>query len=556
MRKKQKIILLIFLILLSFFQVLPVIRNGLKYSYGVGFWGSNGHDAVWHLSLINNIKNPISIEMPIFSGEKLHNYHPFFDILISTLSRITHISSSIWLFQIVPIITSFFTVSLSFIIGRKLTNKFSGGIYLAFLNTFANSLGWIISLIKDGHLAGESTFWAMQSISNQLNPPYALSILFILIILYIIIQKEKLSLKNSILLIILLSLLPITKAYGGVVMLFFFGIYSLYALKKRYFIPLIILIISATVGFSVYSIFNTSTGGLFIFKPLWFTNTLFEATDRLYIGRITNLRYALESTGQIGPKLLLIYIFGIIVFIVGNFSWRLLGFLSLRKIINNFYLQLFITIIFTIILPLLFIQKGTSWNTIQFLYYGLFFSNFLLAQYLVNIEKIKLGKTIIAIILITSFISNFDSIKTFLSNPAHAYISNNELDGLNHLKSLPQGNVLTFPYNKYLKTNKSTPIPLYMYETTGYVSAYSQKPTFMEDEMNLDITGYNWQNRLSDETKFFTTDDKYFARGFLLNNNIGYIYLVDNQNFKLSPFDLQIDKIYENSQIRVYKVRK
>ena len=74
--------------------------------------------------------------------------------------------------------------------------------------------------------------------------------------------------------------------------------------------------------------------------------------------------------------------------------------------------------------------------------------------------------------------------------------------------------------------------------------------------MNLDITGFDWQTRRKEIEKFFTTTDKYFARGFLLNNNIDFIYLVNDQEFKLSDNDLQIDKIFDNSQVRIYKVRK
>ncbi|MFA5750177.1 MAG: hypothetical protein WC895_03065, partial [Candidatus Shapirobacteria bacterium] len=98
---------------------------------------------------------------------------------------------------------------------------------------------------------------------------------------------------------------------------------------------------------------------------------------------------------------------------------------------------------------------------------------------------------------------------------------------------------------------------LYAYETTSYVSAFSQKPTFLEDEMNLDITGFDWQSRKIESDKFFTSQDKFFTRGFLINNQISYIYLVNNnQSFKIDSNDIQVDIIFNNSQIKIYKVRK
>jgi len=74
--------------------------------------------------------------------------------------------------------------------------------------------------------------------------------------------------------------------------------------------------------------------------------------------------------------------------------------------------------------------------------------------------------------------------------------------------------------------------------------------------MNLDITGFDWKQRRLESEKFFTTQDEFFARGFLINNNISYIYLINDQNFSLTTFNLQVDEIFNNSQVRIYKVRR
>ncbi len=136
MSKKQKIIFSLVFLICFLFQILTVFRSGLNYDYGIGFWGPNGHDAVWHLSLINHIANPFKIKLPIYSGELLNNYHPFYDILIALFSKITFINSSIWYFQIFPILSTIILLVTSYKIGYKITNKFSGGLILIFLNSF------------------------------------------------------------------------------------------------------------------------------------------------------------------------------------------------------------------------------------------------------------------------------------------------------------------------------------------------------------------------------------------------------------------------------------
>ena len=74
--------------------------------------------------------------------------------------------------------------------------------------------------------------------------------------------------------------------------------------------------------------------------------------------------------------------------------------------------------------------------------------------------------------------------------------------------------------------------------------------------MNLNITGQNWQERLDQTQKFFNQTDIFRARGFLLNNKIDYIYLVNQQKLNLTENQLQLDQIFNNDFVHIYKVRK
>lgn len=552
MSKKQKIIFILVFLICFFIQIIPTIRSGLRYDYGLGFWGSNGHDAIWHLSLINHIKNPLKIKLPIFSGTYLKNYHPFFDILVAFLSKISHLSSINWYFQIFPVLSTLLLLITSYLLGKKLTNKFYGGLLLMFFNSFANSFGWIISLIKSGQIGGESFFWSMQSVSNQLNPPFLLSLVFInLLLLLILNTKNKYSILKYIATTLILVLTPITKAYGGVAVYLIFGFYSLSCIKKNKK-PLILLLISLPLAYLTFSLYNQTSGSLFIFKPFWFTNTLIEAPDRLFIPKLVSMRYSLEASGLVGPRLIAIYCFSTFIFYLGNFSWRLLGIFSINKFKNIVKTPLLLTVIITGLIPLLFIQKGTSWNTIQFIYYSLFLSNIFLVLFLVQ----KSSKLLISLIVFLTLIPSIEVFNTYLSNPAPANLPVYEIDALNQLSKQPNGIVLTYPYDKFKKEKLSSPIPLYAYETTAYVSAFSDKTVFLEDEMNLDITGFDWKNRRLESEKFFNTNDEFFARGFLINNQIEYIYLVNDQKLPLNESKLQINLIFDNGQVRIYQVQR
>jgi len=60
-------------------QSLTVVKSGLLYSYGMGFWGPNGHDGVWHLALINELTRHFPPQNPVFAHFSLSNYHWLFD---------------------------------------------------------------------------------------------------------------------------------------------------------------------------------------------------------------------------------------------------------------------------------------------------------------------------------------------------------------------------------------------------------------------------------------------------------------------------------------------
>src|SRR3989344_9313976 len=68
-----------------------MVKSGLIYDYGMGFWGPNGHDGIWHIALIKSLVRG-SWEMPVFAGEALRNYHVGYDLLLALISRMTRLN--------------------------------------------------------------------------------------------------------------------------------------------------------------------------------------------------------------------------------------------------------------------------------------------------------------------------------------------------------------------------------------------------------------------------------------------------------------------------------
>jgi len=545
----------------------PMIKSGIIEGWGMGFWGPNGHDGVWHLSLMDKWQSMPPIN-PVFSGTRLFGYHWGFDLLAGMTASIFNWPIFDVYFRFFPILIGLLIGLLSLKLAKKITDSYQVGVLFLLLNFFCGSFGWLFTLIKDGSIGGESLFWSMQSISTLINPPFALSLVGLLfgLICWLDLKKQDRWTK-AVVIGFVFGILGLIKIYAGllsVAALLGFYLIKRFVLKDKDSKQdlLVFLSAGATLFLSLVVMGVEKSPGSLVFSPFWFTHSLIESIDKLYWPRLATLRINLANTwlSYKLPVLIGIEAFLIVLFLIGNLGVRIFGLFTLGKKmilrqLNKFDLFALPLLVFAFLTPMFFVQKGTAWNTIQFFYYFLFIANFYLAVFLFDLfsYKKKLVSLFAVGIMILALPTTISTLKGYFGSPPPAAIPRHELEALAFLKSLDSGIVLAFPYDKFAK-KPATPIPLYLYETTAYVSAFSKKTSFLADEMNLSITGFDYQDRKLDSEKFFITNDKFWARGFLINNKIGYIYLVDNQQFRLQEVDLGLKMIFNNGQVKIYKV--
>jgi len=558
--KINKSLNIILITLFCLIFLLATALSGLKYSFGYGFWNAHGHDAIWHLAVGNQTLKSFPPNNPIFSGYKLTGYHWGYDLILQFVHLITKISTINLYFQILPIIITVFLAVFSL----KLKKTRLSGLLFVFLNFFAGSFGYLVTLFKQGKIGGESIFWSMQSISTLINPPYALSLIIILSAIYFWQKNQyKLSLVKSIFLGIFLGLTTIIKIYGAIVVGLAFSTLFVYQKIKHpkqsvsTFWICVSMAITSILLLSLIGLNNTSL----IFKPFWFINSLVDSYDKLYLPKISTFRFNISQT-TISIKwliLVLIQFIFLIVFLLGNLGTRIFSLLTIKhkikyKKISSLDMFFLFASIISITIPIFFIQSGTAWNSIQFFYYFLIIANYYFADYL---EKLLNNKKylIFTLIIILTIPTTVSTIRSFIGFPPPSALPTSEIKALEFLKEQPDGIVLTYPFNSY-QTKPKTPIPLSIYETTAYVSAFSQKISFLEDYVNLNIIGLDWQSRLDQVNQFFTKNNQYQQTGFLLNNNIGYIYL-NHLDQTINPqINHQLEIIYDQDDITIYKVLK
>ncbi len=523
---------------------LTMIKSGWVYPYGMGFWGANGHDGIWHIALAESLSKG-SWGMPMFSGSNLQNYHIGFDLLLSLVHKLTLIPVVNLYFQVLPLIFAALIGVLTYKFVFEWIGSKKSALWSTFFVYFGGSFGWILG-------KGESAFWSTQAISTLINPPFALSLIFILLGLIFLLRRK------FILAAICFGVLIEVKAYAGILVLgalLVSGIYKF--VKEKKFDFLTIFSGSLVISLLLYFSFNKNSASLLVWQPFWFLETLM-GPDRLSWTRF----YSAMTTYRMGGiwiKGIPAYLAAFAIFWIGNMGTRIIKEVLVWKWIKNLktvsWVEIFIAsvIIAGGIIPMFFLQKGTSWNTIQFFYYSLFFSGILAG---VTLERIK-SKSLLVLIVLFTIPTTIDTLwHVYIPSRPPAKLSNEELTALKFLSTQPSGAVLTYPFDqaKANEAESSPPRPLYLYTSTAYVSAFSGHATLLEDEINLDITGYDWHMRRAEVEAWYKEKNTLKAQKFLKDNNIKYVYWVKPQRALLTESQLGLKAVFENEEVTIYQV--
>lgn len=537
-----------------------MVKSGLNYSFGMGFWGPNGHDAIWHLSLASNLSKG-SFDMPIFAGERLKNYHIGYDLLLALTHKLTGLSLVTLNFQVFPILLSTGIGFLTYKFVMLWKNSKKVALWSVYFVYFGGSFGWIINIIRGQEIGGESMFWSQQAVSTLINPPFALSILLMLAGLIYLIKFQKFHTANYLLLAAtVFGVLIEIKSYAGILTLISLFIVSIFqVLKEKKLNYLLIFAGSLIISILLFLPLNRGSAGLIVWRPFWFLETMMILSDRFYWPKFYDAMTTYRASRS-WTKMVSTYFLALVIFWIGNMGTRIMKELEIFKWIRNYkkntFIEIFLIsiIIFGVAIPMFFLQKGTPWNTIQFFYYSLFFSAILAGVAVSRIVNYLLLTTIVLLTFPTTIATLAHH---YLPTRPPAKLSNYELEALNFLSKEPDGVVLTYPFDKNKADEAVTnpPRPLYLYDSTAYVSAFSGKPVYLEDEVNLDITGFNWKDRRMKVEKFLNSLDQKEVRDFLRENKIEYIYWLKGQRAKFGEDQLGLTRIFENKEVDIYKVK-
>lgn len=574
----QQKLLMLFLLAGTLVEGFINFPSGFAYKAGHLYWSSQGHDGLWHIAIIEAMKKSFPTNNPLYSGEGLFNYHYFVDVIIAEFGRLFPFFSSLDLYF------RYFSFLIAFLMGLAaysfLTtwtkNKIIGYLGI-FFTYFVGSFGYIVLAIQGREFfGGETIFWAAQGNTIIGNPPHAFC--YFLLPTFFLAFFHYLKKKSHLLFLIcflLAGFLVGFKVSAGVVLLVGLGFASLFSLFLRKNRSIILL--TALVGLSNFVTFKLITKegeSLLKFLPWWFIRTMIVVPDRAnWIDLELRRQFYLAKGGFRATLRILEYeTIAFMLFLVGNLGMRVIGFWEIARTFwqktvfkNPLQATLFFTMLTGFLMPIFFVQKGVTYNLIQFMQYFLLLFGFLAAislyQFL-NLFKNKALKILIFLLFfslsVPTVIGNL--VEFYGKNPL-AMVSNQEVEALAFLKknSTDQDVILTKPFCPYSKDlYKSQPWPIYAWDSTGYVSAYTGRQTYYTDEGQMRILGIKGTDeRLKMMNDFFDPKVSLNQKSdFLKSEQISFVYLRNEEADKQTReiFDkLNLKEIFANSEVIIWK---
>ncbi len=556
--------------------------SSFPFKAGHLYWSAQGHDGLWHVSVIETMKKAFPAPNPLYAGEMLYNYHYFIDVIMAEFNRIFSFFSSLDLYY------RFFAFLISFLIGLAVYSFLTTwkknqkiGLLGIFFTYFVGSFGYLVLLIQGrGFFGGETIFWAAQGNTIIGNPPHAFC--YILLPTFFLAFYYYLKKKNLPLLIscsLLGGFLLGFKVSAAFVLLAGLGIASLFAfLHKRKKGSLFLALILGISNLTIFKLITKGGTSLLMFHPWWFIRTMIVVPDRVNWLDLEHRRQFYLAQGGIRSLFRVIQFetTAFLIFLAGNLGTRIIGFWEIfkglyRRTIFTDPLEstLFFTMLTGFIMPLFFIQRGVTYNLIQFMQYFLLIFGFYGAIALYGILKgFKKKEKIIflAIFVFLSVPTVIGNLVEFYGKNALAAISYEEIKALNFLKNnVPDKEIiLTKPYNVYAKDlYPFQPWPISVWESTAYISAYTGKQTYLTDEGQVRILGIDLEERMKKKIRFFETDPMIKEvpleekKEFLKKEKIDYIYLrkeeLDPEQVETYP-QLGLREIFSNQEAVIYQV--
>lgn len=530
-------------------------------------------DDIAHLAYINEFKAHFPPQNFGFAGVPLKGYHFFYDFLMAKTSLITTLSNESLYFHLYPLFISLLWGIGVYALLVSWTKKVSAGLWGVLFSFFGGSFGFILRLQGRSLISSGNVFGIDQPASALMNPPFSISVVFVITTLLII--YHYLQSRNKFLLFPLALCVGLTamfKVYAGMIVLGgFLFLAALEILKKR---PIILLagIATAILFLGTFGVF-LGKGQFLIYYPLWEPHKVLVANlpwygyeEKIYTySRLHVIRGIIETE-----------LYGLNLYFLGNLGTRVIGLLVLfflfleRRKASFFSLVLLVMILVSILIPLFFIQSGKVFEIIQLAWYYPILCSLFAAfgiSYFFEAKINSLIKILFAVVLIVFTLQSayehyLGTIRSYFFEQRGS-LESPYFKTMDFLKShgTYDDTVLELPPKEKYNTDL---YGRWYFGTSPHLTAFANKRSYLNYEFllfpNLDVKPrINFlQKILKLETMAPEGEDFLSLRNEVeqtfIKNKISFIY----SEYPVRAFQKSsvVKKAYSNSSYFVYEVKK
>lgn len=556
-------VILVFALIFS----VPMITSGFL-GESLRLIGVNAADGPWHLTLINELKHNFPPDHPGMAGERLLGYHFLYFFLLAKISNIFNLSEVTLLYRFFSILISLLWGMGVYVLMLAWSKSRLAGVIAVFFSMFGGSFAFVSYLEGHPGLSFNSGYGILQPTASLLNPPFAISIVFLITFLFACLayfNSKKVAWFLPI--VIIAGSVSLFKVYAGIIILGGFMFLLFLEILQKRFSSIFWLLGTAALFFATYWPF-ASRGDRLIWYPLWAPHSILAGMSWYgYEEKVYTYSKYKVVRGLLGVEL-----YGLYIFIVGNLGSRIIGLLSLpliylrTKKLPSFFslLVLFMTSV-SITIPLFFIQTGKVFETIQFAWYFLFFasifSSFGLA-FLLNLKYNQILKLVLFFLIVAITLPSAVSDINYYTAINAGGIDRRFYEATLFLRDRSSYNdtLLQVPPASQKTDDKS--MDKWFRSTTLIFPALSSKKSFLSFE-NLDYKNLDVKSRLDFIKLIVEIEEEKLSKERvvslkekvnkgLTDNRIVYLY--SDHPLKRLPELAIADEIYRTPGIYIYEV--
>jgi hypothetical protein len=353
------------------------VATGWIGSAGASLLAWHGHDAPWHIFNIFQLGRGFPPEMPGFADAPLRNYHLLASLVWGAFRRFLPLDPWHIYFRFAPMLYSALLTLSVFAAAQRWSGRRPVAYLATAITLFCSNFGYVIPLLfGPGHyFFWDSIFWVQSPVTMIFNPGVSSSFAFVLLGLWALTGWLRTREWRWLpLLVLYWGVLPGFKVYPALLVMS--ALLAAGAWRWWYNRDLRLLLAWTAILPVFLAVFlppNLGAPSLVRFLPGFNVATMLVAPDRMALMSSTTLKLLYAQYPWLVALLLAVLA---VVFLVGNLGVRVLGLLPMAEILRRprkaepVLLFMLLLVLAAWAAPLLFVQRGVQWNTIQFFYYA------------------------------------------------------------------------------------------------------------------------------------------------------------------------------------------